>query len=165
MNYFERLEIKQSYDVDLERLENQYFALQSRYHPDLVQNLDEKQRYANIAIELNEGYKILKNDYARAVYLLKLEDIDVADTKVNKVPEELLEAIWQISEQLEQTNQLDDLAPLIQSLEAKLDDTIIKLIQSFRDKNYALATIKTMEMKYYQNLITTAKEKKRNAAN
>ncbi len=79
MNYFERFEIQQSYDVDLEKLENQYFDLQSRYHPDLVQNLDEKQRYANIAIELNEGYKILKNDYARAVYLLKLENIDVAD--------------------------------------------------------------------------------------
>ncbi len=139
--------------------------MQSRYHPDLVQNLDEKQRYANIAIELNEGYKILKNDYARAVYLLKLENIDVADTKANKVPEDLLEAIWQISEQLEQITKLDDLEPLIGSLEVKHGATISELIQSFRNKNYPLATIKTMEMKYYQNLITTAKEKKRNAAN
>lgn len=165
MNYFERFEIQQSYDVDLDALENKYFALQSRYHPDLVQNLDEKQRYANIAIELNEGYKILKNDYARAVYLLKLENIDVADTKANKVPEELLEAIWQISEQMEQFTKLDDLVALIESLEVKLGATMSALIQSFRDKNYPLASIKTMEMKYYQNLITTAKEKKRNAAN
>lgn len=161
MNYFERFEIKRSYDIDFDELENQYFALQSRYHPDLVASLDEKQRYANIVMELNEGYKILKNDYLRADYLLKLENIDISDSKTNKVPSYILEAVWQNSEKLDQLSKSDDLDLFIEALEDKHDFILKGIAEAFKQEDYKAATIKTMQMKYCQNLMMSAKEKRR----
>ncbi len=165
MNYFDRFEIEKTYDINLSKLENKYLALQVSYHPDIAKNLDDKQKFTNIAIDLNEGYKILKDPYSRAVYMLKLENIDIADSKVNPVPAATLERIWQKSEKLEQITASDELLLFIELLEEDNKVIVSDISDAFMKSDYARAINAVMTMKYWLNLIAQARDKGRNAVN
>lgn len=164
MTYFDRFEIDKSYDINLSDLESQYFALQAKYHPDVAKDLDEKQKFTNIAIELNEGYKNLKDPYARAIYMLKLENIDIADSKAHPVPSSILQQVWQKSEELEQLDG-KELSLFIESLEESNKAIVADLSDAFAKRDYARATNSAMTMKYWLNLIMSARDKRRNAVN
>ena len=85
MNYFELFDIEQNYIIDQTRLRKQYLALQEKYHPDKAK--DELQRHKNAAYSMfaNEAFKVLKDDYLRAEYILKTKGEILDNDKLKSV--------------------------------------------------------------------------------
>src|SRR3954452_10130775 len=82
-DHFEVLGIPRAYHLDAADLESRYLALQKETHPDRFAKALPGERMEAVVrnTELNDAYKILKNDIKRAEYLLKLEGIDLGEEK------------------------------------------------------------------------------------
>jgi len=163
MNYFELFQIEQRYDVDLAKLQTQYFALQAKYHPDIpgadAQSLD-------LSMQLNEGYRILKDDYLRAEYYLRLKGVEFDDRLLkNRLSEEELATIM---EQLEELEELEDYGLLSAMHDSKLAEKkamIINLTKCFIQNKLDQALDITIRLKYLTNLVGNIKSKIKNANN
>ena len=82
-DYFEVFGLPRAYHLSAAELESRYLALQMQTHPDRFAKALPRERLEAIVrnTELNDAYKVLKNDIRRAEYLLKLEGIDIGDEK------------------------------------------------------------------------------------
>lgn len=82
-DHFEVLGVPRKYHLDAAELETKYLALQKETHPDRFAKALPRERLEAVVrnTELNDAYKVLKNDVKRAEYLLKLEGIDLGEEK------------------------------------------------------------------------------------
>jgi molecular chaperone HscB len=82
-DHFEVLGLPRSYHVDAADLERRYLALQKETHPDRFAKALPRERMEAVVrnTELNDAYKVLKNDIKRAEYILKLEGVDIGEEK------------------------------------------------------------------------------------
>lgn len=81
--HFERLEVAESFDQDLDVLAKHHRRLQRTFHPDRFASQDEKQRRLSLehATALNDAYRILRDPCRRADYMLILKGMDVIDER------------------------------------------------------------------------------------
>ena len=82
-DHFEVLGLPRAYHVDAAELERRYLALQKETHPDRFARALPRERMEAVVrnTELNDAYKVLKNDIRRAEYILKLEGVDIGEEK------------------------------------------------------------------------------------
>ncbi len=82
-DHFEVLGLPRAYHLDEADLERRYLALQKETHPDRFAKALPRERMEAVVrnTELNDAYKVLKNDVRRAEYLLKLEGVDIGEEK------------------------------------------------------------------------------------
>src|SRR5437879_4506275 len=82
-DHFEVLGLARAFHVDAADMESRYLALQMQTHPDRFAKAMPRERMEAVVrnTELNDAYKVLKNDIKRAEYILKLEGIDVGEEK------------------------------------------------------------------------------------
>ncbi len=82
-DHFEVLGLPRTYHLDAADLEQRYLALQKETHPDRFAKALPRERMEAVVrnTELNDAYKVLKNDIKRAEYLLKLEGVDIGEEK------------------------------------------------------------------------------------
>ena len=82
-DHFEVLGLPRRYHLDAADLEQRYLALQKETHPDRFAKALPRERMEAVVrnTELNDAYKVLKNDIKRAEYLLKLEGVDIGEEK------------------------------------------------------------------------------------
>jgi molecular chaperone HscB len=82
-DHFEVLGLPRAYHVDAADLERRYLALQKETHPDRFAKALPRERMEAVVrnTELNDAYKVLKNDIKRAEYILKLEGMDIGEEK------------------------------------------------------------------------------------
>jgi molecular chaperone HscB len=82
-DHFEVLGLTRAYHVDAADLERRYLALQKETHPDRFAKALPRERMEAVVrnTELNDAYKVLKNDIKRAEYILKLEGVDIGEEK------------------------------------------------------------------------------------
>jgi len=82
-DHFEVLGMPRRYHLDAAQLEERYLALQKETHPDRFAKAMPRERVEAVVrnTELNDAYRILKNDIRRAEYILKLEGIDIGEEK------------------------------------------------------------------------------------
>lgn len=82
-DYYEVFGLPRAYHLSAAELETRYLALQMQTHPDRFAKALPRERLEAMVrnTELNDAYKVLKNDIRRAEYLLKLEGIDIGDEK------------------------------------------------------------------------------------
>ncbi len=73
--HFELFGLPQSFDVDQEVLDRNYRELQRNVHPDRFVNASDQERRISMqqAMQINEGYRILKDPLMRGRYLLELD--------------------------------------------------------------------------------------------
>ena len=96
-NYFQRFDLEESFDIDLEILEEKYLSAQSEFHPDKLidKNAEERIDLEMNSILLNEAYEVLKDSLARAIYFFKVKvGIDInndASCKIKPSQEILVE--------------------------------------------------------------------------
>lgn len=154
-NYFKLLGIEQNYAINLDLLDQQYFAMQLKYHPDKVGDISEKNFNLAISIDLNKAYSVLKDDLARAEHLLMLNNVNLDELAARQsIPQSRLNTIW---DELELVENIAELAKLRDLLDNKIDEqkTLIALLTTaFRNHNMQDALEITVMLKYLRTLIS-----------
>ncbi|MEY3197318.1 MAG: Fe-S protein assembly co-chaperone HscB, partial [Pseudomonadota bacterium] len=150
-NYFSLFSIDESFDIDLENLENKYFALQAKFHPDLSSDDKEKQERISQSILINNAYNSLKNPFERAAHILSLHGVE---TEAVKLPESILEKIMEMQETLEMliVSNSPELENFKSSVSLQKERMILRLREAFSAKNYHFCAEILMEMRYLEKL-------------
>jgi molecular chaperone HscB len=81
MNYFTLFNVPETFHIDKNILSKNYYKLQLQFHPDLFisHSMSQKKIALEKSIQINKGYRILKDFLNRAIYLLSLHGF-----KINK---------------------------------------------------------------------------------
>lgn len=136
-DYFASFNLGYKLNIDLARLEKQYYELSRRFHPDYFQQRTKEEQ--EISLEntalLNKAYQCLKDPEKRAAYLIRLIEGDAPEK--TRAPAELFEDIFEIQEALEERRGIDPsdtarYAALKQTLQAALEK-----MQSYREEEQA----------------------------
>ena len=156
----------QKYEIDLAFLHKQYLQKQALYHPDRSGSSDERIKHLEISMQLNEGYKILKDDFLRAEYLLKNlgQKFDDQELKSKLSPAEL-EEIMESYEKLEELETLEELKSFKAIKLKEKEKIIFGLTEAFRNNHTAKAVEITLSLKYLTNLLGNIDAKIKNANN
>lgn len=143
--------LEKTFDIDLNILDQRYFELQKKYHPD-------KYQYDNFfaySSHITKSYLILKSPLKRAQYLLSLENIIVNSDDKNaiKVSDAILENILIDREKLLFLDNEDDYNILRQN-QTELKNKLISMISdNFDHKNYDVAAQNTIHLSYVMKLL------------
>ncbi len=114
-NFFQLFGLPAQYAIDGQALAQAYQQLQRQYHPDrFVSAAPQQQRESlQIATYANEAYQTLKQDSARARYLLQLQGIDTLDESNTAMPADFLLLQMEWREALEDAKHARDLSALL----------------------------------------------------
>ncbi len=110
--YFDVFGLPRKLTVDLPALEQAFYRLSRKLHPDLYARASEREQewsLANTSL-LNDAYRTLKNPLTRTEYLLKLEGMKVGEEDAgsdhkksqSRVPADLLEEVFELNMQLDE---------------------------------------------------------------
>lgn len=118
MDPFATLGMPREYALDSEELERKYRDLQRALHPDRHVNATPTERRVALskAVEVNEAYRVLKDDVRRAESLLALLGHVAKDTAVDP---ELLMEVMELRESLSEAKQEKNL-PRVQKLASQV---------------------------------------------
>lgn len=154
VNYFKKFNLPENYNINLKELDKQYFAAQSKAHPD--QNPEAFLE----SVFINSIYKALKDDYLRAEHLLKINGIILnEDILKNKVTPKILEKNLLAREDLVELEERDALENFL-NINLKDKKNIVKEIgDSFEIKNYEKVIDLIIELRYLNKLTEETKRK------
>lgn len=145
INFFEILSLEENFEIDKNQLDNNYFAALAKYHPDRAPD-PAKKKYASFSNILNLAYEALGDDFKRASHILQLHNINIqSDATAPRLPLEILQEVLEMQESLEDQDKVDE----VKKKALSLKEEILKELKTlFASKNYELASIKTMHLKY-----------------
>lgn len=91
-NYFELLALPVGYPIDLALLDQHYRKLQSEVHPDrfVAASSADQLQSMQLATQVNDAYRTLKNPTTRARYLLQLQGIETLEESNTAMPADFL---------------------------------------------------------------------------
>src|SRR5215467_76616 len=160
VDYFTFYGLPRKLNVDVSRLEKEFYALSRKLHPDLYSQSDSREQTWSLekSSQLNDAYRTLKDPIKRTEYLLRLEGVELeeqskqatekarhtGELKKQAVPPDLLEEVFELNMHLEELRAQkrlgeDDPALLEEIGKAKLSleekfDALFRELQSDWDK-------------------------------
>ena len=138
--------------IDVRYLRKEYLQLQAQAHPDRHHGGD-KRRAEGASARINEAYKTLQNPLLRAQYLLSLRGIDVAQDETAKVEDpELLMEVLEMREEIESIENEEELLPLKEANEAKIEKSVEVLDGAFKVDDLNLAKEEAVKLRYWINI-------------
>lgn len=143
-NYFDVFSLPKKLNIDLKKLELEFYRLSRKLHPDMYARAleQEKQWSLEQSSLLNDAYRTLKDPIARTEYLLKLQGVAIGDDNAAKKPQppaDLLEEVFDLNMQLEEIRMGDDDPQLRGDLERAKQ----QFEAQFADANTRLETLWT----------------------
>jgi molecular chaperone HscB len=118
VDFFAFFGLPKKLNVDLAKLEREFYLLSRKLHPDVYAQADEQEREWSLeqSSRLNDAYRALKDPIKRTQYLLRLEGVELeeqsksatekaratGEMKKQVVPPELLEEVFELNMQLEE---------------------------------------------------------------
>jgi molecular chaperone HscB len=109
-DYFTFFGLRRRLRLDVKDLEQRFRALSRLFHPDYFHNATSTERLASLerSSYLNDAFRTLRDPMARLEYLLKLEGFapKEAHDASTKVPQGLLEEVFELNEELEAVQDL-----------------------------------------------------------
>lgn len=160
MNYFQLLNINQSYDIDLPSLQVQYLALQVQHHPDKFNDVASKHQNLSISINLNKAYLVLKDDWTRAEHLLFLHGVNIDNLKmINNLSPAQLSQIWHDLEMIDNTNDLKILEPFYTDKMTTKNQIITDITSAFSKLDLQSVIGSLVGLKYLNTLLENLKLK------
>ena len=108
-NYFELFELDAEFSIDSDHLMKRYQQMQSEFHPDrFVDQDDQARRLAMQATTfINQAYKTLCEEPARARYLLMLRGVEFDSEKDTTQDMDFLMAQMSLREQIDEAHKRD----------------------------------------------------------
>jgi molecular chaperone HscB len=117
-DHFAYFGLPRKLDLDLARLERDFYVLSRKLHPDLYGTANPREQEWSLeqTSKLNDAYRTLKDPIARTQYLLRLEGVELeeqskaatekarstGEIKKQIVPPDLLEDVFELNMQLEE---------------------------------------------------------------
>ena len=118
VDYFKFFGMPRKLNVDVPRLEREFYELSRKLHPDLNARADKREQEWSLEQSslLNDAYRTLKDPIRRTQYLLGLEGVELeeqsksatekaraaGEVKKQIVPPDLLEEVFELNMQLEE---------------------------------------------------------------
>ena len=118
VDYFSFFGMPRKLNVDVSRLEKEFYELSRKLHPDLNARSDQREQEWSLEQSslLNDAYRTLKDPIKRTQYLLRLEGVELdeqsktatekarasGEVKKQIVPPDLLEEVFELNMQLEE---------------------------------------------------------------
>lgn len=132
---FERLGLPLRYDLSTAEIEKAYRELQRALHPDKFAYAPASERRAALsaAIEVNEAYRVLKDELSRADALLKALGAETGDAKAPADPAFLME-VMELREELSEARSKKNanvVEALASRIEAERDGVLAKVSKAF----------------------------------
>jgi molecular chaperone HscB len=101
---FELFGLPRSLAIDRKDLEQRFYSLSRRLHPDLFSRKSERERQysTDVSALLNDGYRILRDPVRRAEYVLKENGLPIGEQGTKHVPADLLEEVFELNMAMEE---------------------------------------------------------------
>lgn len=136
MNFFELFEMPVSLQVDKKYLQDKYFELQKKYHPDFFSN-ESKEEQADVLEKsslINRAYKTFQNDDDTIKYVLQLKELQEEEEKYQLPPDFLLEML-ELNEALMEVDDssLEETETRISQLQKHLYDKVQNIIEYYNE--------------------------------
>uniref|UniRef100_A0A2P2JUB4 J domain-containing protein n=1 Tax=Rhizophora mucronata TaxID=61149 RepID=A0A2P2JUB4_RHIMU len=105
INYFQIFGLEKKYEIEGVNLEGKYKDWQKKLHPDLVHSKSEKEREfaSEQSARVIDAYRTLSDPLSRAIYILRLEGVDVNEEETIAEPG-LLAEILEIREAVDEAS-------------------------------------------------------------
>lgn len=134
-------------------MEVKYKNWQKKLHPDLVHSKPEKEREfaAEQSARVIDAYRTLNNALSRAIYILKLEGVNVNEEETVSEPE-LLAEIMEIREAVEEAPDYQALKEIQSLMQEKLQNWSNSFASAFRDHKFEEAKNCIRRMTYYDRV-------------
>ncbi|KAL3536006.1 hypothetical protein ACH5RR_004467 [Cinchona calisaya] len=151
IDYFQILGVEKKYDIKVETLEGKYKDWQKKLHPDLVHTKSKKERgyAAEQSARVSDAYRTLTDPLSRAMYLLKLEGVEVDEEERISDPELLVE-IMEIREAVEEAADTQVLNHIQAQIQKQLEHWSESFADAFCSRKYEEAISSIQRMTYYK---------------
>ena len=138
MNYFELYEMPVSLHVDKKYVQDKYFELQKKYHPDFFsrESEEEQANVLEISSMINKAYKTFQNDDETIKYVLQIKGLLEEEEKY-QLPPEFLAEMMEINEALMDVDDsaLEETETKISQLQKHLYDGVQIIIEYYTEDN------------------------------
>lgn len=153
VDYFQIFGLEKQYVIEEDNLERTYKNWQKKLHPDLVHSKSEKEKEfaAEQSARVIDAYRTLGDPLSRALYILKLEGVDVDEEETISEPE-LLAEILEIREAVEEASDSQALSQIQTQIQEKLQHWSESFATAFRSRKYEEARASIRRMTYYKRV-------------
>lgn len=153
MNYFELYEMPVSLQIEKKYLQEKYFELQKKYHPDFFSNEseDEQADVLEKSSMINKAYKTFKNDDETIKYVLQLKGLLEEEEKYQLPPDFLME-MMELNETLMEVDDssLEETETKISQLQKYLYDKVQNIIEYYNEDNTTSEQLLLVKDYYYK---------------
>ena len=153
MNYFELYEMPVSLQVDKKYVQDKYFELQKKYHPDFFSNESEEEQadVLDKSSMINKAYKTFQNGDDTIKYVLQLKELLEEEEKYQLPPEFLIE-MMELNEALMEVDDssLEETETKINKLQKLLYDKVQKIIEYYNEDNTTNEQLLQVKDYYYK---------------
>ena len=162
-DHFGRLGLARGFEIDRAQLDQRYFDLQRRLHPDrfATRTAREKALSQAQAVSLNEAFETIADPLRRAVYLLHLAGIDILSEGCNQItdPIILMEAM-ELREALAEAQSAGQVELFLGNVAADVEECVGDLAVAFRKNDTDEAAKLTTRLRYLQKLIDESRARR-----
>ncbi|KAI7725794.1 hypothetical protein M8C21_013965 [Ambrosia artemisiifolia] len=153
VDYFKIFGLERKFDIEDGSLEGMYKDWQKKLHPDLVhtKSKEEREYAADQSARVIDAYTTLRKPLLRAIYLMRLEGVEVDEEQTVSEPE-LLGEIMEIREAVEEAADSQALNKIQSQMEEKLRHWSKSFAYAFGGKNYDEAIKSIQRMTYYHRV-------------
>jgi molecular chaperone HscB len=122
-DYFAVFGLPRKLWLEMSLLEQKFLQLSWKLHPDNFVNSSEPERQLSLkrSSELNDAYRVLRDQVGRVEYLLEIEGERKEGEKKQQAPPELLEEVFELNESLDELREAKDSGGDVSELETKLE--------------------------------------------
>ena len=154
LDEFKLMGLSETFDLDLDELENNYLKLQQLFHPDKYSQLsDQEIKYSTLLSSMiNEAYQKLNSSISRATILLKLNGFNLHSEDKSFNDPEVLEEIMDIQNEFTKAENSEQKKLSIQKLNLKISETMNNLSTSFKKKEYQIANKLNVKLSYLEKI-------------
>ncbi|KAI3791614.1 hypothetical protein L2E82_05470 [Cichorium intybus] len=153
VDYFTIFGLERKFDIEVGSLEGKYKDWQKKLHPDLVHTKSEEEREyaAEQSARVIDAYTTLRKPLLRAIYIMRLEGVEVDEEQTVSEPE-LLGEIMEIREAVEEAMDSKSLNQIQSQMEEKLRHWYDLFANAFTSKEYDDALKAIQRMTYYHRV-------------
>ncbi|KVH90563.1 uncharacterized protein LOC112521270 [Cynara cardunculus var. scolymus] len=153
IDYFRIFGLDRKFDIEDGSLEGKYKDWQKKLHPDLVHTKSEEEREyaAEQSARVIDAYGTLRKPLSRAIYIMRLEGVEVDEEQTVSEPE-LLGEIMEIREAVEEATDSQALNQIQSQMEEKLRRWSDSFANAFRSKKYDEALRSIQRITYYHRV-------------